>query len=424
MLEYLSYRKFKKHKEAKEAGAKEVLDSKDEKYFEGLVDDPQAQEVPLQASSGDTITPSSSSPAGGATPAETTPSTSEANATPKKHTWRDTVSEYATDTYEKAKQVKIREQLPAFLQKKEKDPAQEGESPKKEKKDKKGKGKSKEEEEYYAELTAEEKELHDALDALSIAAQDGKAFSLSADTRALLQRFTQILKDMVNGVPTAYDDLISLFETKSKQIEELFESTPGFVKSLAKKLPSALGLTEKALEAEEGAGSAAGLAAQAATLSIPTLKQLVTKPSAVTNALKTVVNAIKLRFPGIALGTNVIISMALFVLLFVFWYCYKRGKEVRLEKERLEREAEEAQLAESLTQAVLDEAPAVPTTDPSTSVATTTNTAINEAMESPQTPPIVVPAESSPQPSSSTALAAPVSPEPEAKPEKQIKDLF
>lgn len=28
------------------------------------------------------------------------------------------------------------------------------------------------------------------------------------------------------------------------------------------------------------------------------------------------------------------LSLILIVLLFVFWYCYKRGKEVRLEKER------------------------------------------------------------------------------------------
>jgi hypothetical protein len=31
-------------------------------------------------------------------------------------------------------------------------------------------------------------------------------------------------------------------------------------------------------------------------------------------------------------------------LLFVFWYCHKRGKEVRLEKERRLTEQEEAQL--------------------------------------------------------------------------------
>jgi len=34
------------------------------------------------------------------------------------------------------------------------------------------------------------------------------------------------------------------------------------------------------------------------------------------------------------MGTNVLLSLALFVLLFVFWYCHKRGREVRLAKEQ------------------------------------------------------------------------------------------
>ncbi|KAK6357404.1 hypothetical protein TWF718_001716 [Orbilia javanica] len=381
MLEYFTYRKFKKHREAAEAGAKEVLDQKDENYFEGVVNSPEAQEVPLNDS---VRTPATGSPSG--TPADgTTPVASEAGAVPKKATWRDTVTGYASGTYEKAKHSKVAEHLPAFLKRepkaegagKDKEPVSPKKKDKKASKDKKGKGKmSKEEEEYYANMTPEEKELHDALDALSLAAQDGRAFSLSTETRGILKEFTQILKDMINGVPTAYDDLTKLFESKSKQIETMFDEMPGFIKSLAKKLPGALGLGEKVAEAE-AKNLGPGLAAQAATFSIPTLKQLVTKPGVVADTLKTVVNAIKLRFPGIALGTNVVISMALFVLLFVFWYCWKRGKETRLEKERLEREAEDARI----TQSVLEEAPAVPVTDPSTSTTTTTNTAIDEVME-------------------------------------------
>ncbi|KAF3101012.1 hypothetical protein TWF102_004608 [Orbilia oligospora] len=381
MLEYFTYRKFKKHREAAESGAKEVLDQKDENYFEGVVNSPEAQEVPLNDS---VRTPATGSPSG--SPADgPTPVASEAGAAPKKQTWKDTVSGYATGTYEKAKHVKVAEHLPSFLKRepkaedagKEKEPGSPTKKDKKASKDKKGKGKAnKEDEEYFSNLTPEEKELHDALDALSLAAQDGRAFSLSSETRGILKDFTQILKDMINGVPTAYDDLTKLFETKSKQIETMFDEMPGFIKSLAKKLPGALGLGEKVAE-EEAKNLAPGLAAQAATFGIPTLKQLVTKPGVVADTLKTVVNAIKLRFPGIALGTNVVISMALFVLLFVFWYCWKRGKEVRLEKERQEQEAEDARLVQS----VLEEAPAVPATNPSTSATTTTNTAIDKVME-------------------------------------------
>ncbi|KAK6344128.1 hypothetical protein TWF696_007772 [Orbilia brochopaga] len=450
MLEYFTYRKFKSHQDAKAAGAAEVLTPKDEEYFEGLVESPTAQEVPLQAGS---ATSSSAS----------TPAASEASTAPKKQTWKATVSDYATETYEKARQVKLAEHLPAFLHKKEgdaaatastdkgkgkekehspsKDPADKHKEKEKEKdKDKKHKEKDKktkktkaEEEEYYANLTGEEKELHDALDALSLAAQDGKAFSLSTETREILKKFTQILKDMINGVPTAYDDLINLFETSSKQLQSIFDDMPSFLKTLTKKIPGALGLSEKALAGGEGAGAGAGLAAQAATLSIPTLKQIVTKPGVVADTLKTVVNAIKLRFPGIALGTNVILSMALFVLLFVFWYCWKRGKEVRLEKERQDREAEEAKVAK----AVLEEAPPVPTTEPGTS-ATTVTPPLYDAVPAgapnvdavprvspyapPPPPPLGTPQTQWQPPSQ--PLSQPQPQTEEVKPERQIKDLF
>lgn len=51
------------------------------------------------------------------------------------------------------------------------------------------------------------------------------------------------------------------------------------------------------------------------------------------------------------------------VLLFVFWYCHKRGKEVRLEKERLLTEAEIAALD--------DDAPTTSSNAPPTTTAPT-----------------------------------------------------
>merc|ERR1711939_346319 len=53
---------------------------------------------------------------------------------------------------------------------------------------------------------------------------------------------------------------------------------------------------------------------------------------AVVSMLKAIMNALKLRWPAF-MGTNVLLSLGLFVLLFVFWYCHKRGREVRLERE-------------------------------------------------------------------------------------------
>ena len=108
-------------------------------------------------------------------------------------------------------------------------------------------------------------------------------------------------------------------------------------------------------------------------MKVPSLKDLVTKPGAVAGMLRAIMNFLKLRFPAF-LGMNVLYSLALFgmysfpqssllfieskvlesprsmsltlplVLLFVFWYCHKRGREVRLAKERLLTEQEIAAL--------------------------------------------------------------------------------
>ncbi|CCO28979.1 hypothetical protein BN14_02980 [Rhizoctonia solani AG-1 IB] len=60
------------------------------------------------------------------------------------------------------------------------------------------------------ELTKEQKDLAEVLDSLNMqAGQQGIAFT-TPDTRALLQQFTQIIKDIINGVPTAYNDLIEV----------------------------------------------------------------------------------------------------------------------------------------------------------------------------------------------------------------------
>jgi len=160
-------------------------------------------------------------------------------------------------------------------------------------------------------------ELQDAMKKLNLFSKGGKAFSLSSDTKDLLDQFTQILKDVVNGVPTAYDDLIKLFDSSS-QIEKKYDTLPSFLKKLITTLPTKL----------FPGGSAGG-----ASFVLPTLQEMVANPETITSALKTVMSALETRFPAAALGTNALMSLALFVLLFILWYCYKRGRDVRLEKE-------------------------------------------------------------------------------------------
>ncbi|KAF8544658.1 hypothetical protein BDD12DRAFT_723061, partial [Trichophaea hybrida] len=163
----------------------------------------------------------------------------------------------------------------------------EAEKKEKEKEKKKDKGKKKKK---AKEFVREEDELTAALDQLNLAAEDGRAFSVSAETRALLASFTQILKDIANGVPTAYDDLTKLLETSSSQLEKTFTNLPGFLQKFVKTLP------EK-IKPEIMQAAAAASPALMTEGGIIGLQELVTKPGLLMGLLKGVVNVLKTRFP-------------------------------------------------------------------------------------------------------------------------------
>ncbi|KAF7939407.1 uncharacterized protein EAE97_007487 [Botrytis byssoidea] len=196
------------------------------------------------------------------------------------------------------------------------------------------------------EAQREQDDLSRVLDDLSLTASNNRAFSLSPDSTVLVQKFTFILKDLINGVPTAYDDLVHLLEDSQGTLSKSYDSLPSFLQKLITQLPQKVTTTlapellavatEAQAHSVANAASAAqtgGMGAAAKSFLTPSsLKDLVTKPGAVVGMLKAIVNALKLRWPAF-MGTNVLLSLALFVLLFVFWYCYKRGKEVRLAKD-------------------------------------------------------------------------------------------
>ncbi|KAI6086238.1 hypothetical protein F4821DRAFT_238759 [Hypoxylon rubiginosum] len=189
------------------------------------------------------------------------------------------------------------------------------------------------------EVRREETDVARVLEDLDLAASgDNKAFSLSKESAETVRKFTQVLKDLVNGVPTAYGDLVSLIEDRDNVLAKSYEKLPRSLQKLVAKLPEKLTsslapeLLAVAAEAQGLAGEGAKDGAMKKLLHPGNLMELITKPGAVVGLLKGIVNALKVRWPAFV-GTNVLWSVAVFLLLSALWYCYKRGRETRLEKE-------------------------------------------------------------------------------------------
>lgn len=168
----------------------------------------------------------------------------------------------------------------------------------------------------------EKDDLSRVLDDLNLSAKNNKAIPLSAESSELVRQFTLALKDLVNGVPTAVDDIKRLVEDKDGTIKKSFDKLPNGMKKLVTNLPdkftaslgpevlAAAAKSQGIHQAEVGAGETVkGAAKRVFTPS--TLSDLVTKPGAVVGMLKAIVNALKLRWPAF-IGTNAIISVALF----------------------------------------------------------------------------------------------------------------
>ncbi|KLU86131.1 hypothetical protein MAPG_05150 [Magnaporthiopsis poae ATCC 64411] len=194
-----------------------------------------------------------------------------------------------------------------------------------------------------ADAERERDDLTRVLNDLNLSAQNNRAFSLSPQSAELVGRFTLVLKDLVNGVPTAANDLKLLVEDPDGHLAKNFDRLPSSMRKLVETLPDKVTATmapELMRAAAESQGlkhdddSKGGLKDTAMRLLMPSnLQELVTKPSAIVGMLKAIMNALKLRWPAF-IGTNVMWSLAIFLLLFVLWYCHKRGREVRLEAER------------------------------------------------------------------------------------------
>ncbi|KAI1079536.1 hypothetical protein F5B20DRAFT_543908 [Whalleya microplaca] len=210
------------------------------------------------------------------------------------------------------------------------------------------------------EARAERNDIAEVLDDLDLSAQNNRAFSLSKESAEMVRRFTQVLKDLVNGVPTAYGDLVNLIDDRDGILARNYEKLPKSLKKLVAQLPDKLTST-LAPEILAAAAEAQGLSTAAAAeggkeglkgaakklFSPHNLQDLVTKPGAVAGLLKAIVNVLKTRWPAF-IGTNVLWSVAVFLLLSVLWYCHKRGRETRLEREASENAVDGADRIEEL----------------------------------------------------------------------------
>lgn len=194
------------------------------------------------------------------------------------------------------------------------------------------------------EAEREKNDLSRVLDRLNLSAKNNKV--ISTNSSDLLQNFTNVFKDLVNGVPTAVGDLTSLIEDRDGAISKGFDKLPSSLKKLVMQLPDKI--TQSlgpeilaAAAASQGikADTSKGLKGAAKNIIMPhNLAELVTKPGALVGMLRAIVEALKVRWPAF-IGMNVLWSVALSLLLFVLWYCHKRGREVRLEKEKSDAEA-------------------------------------------------------------------------------------
>ncbi len=195
------------------------------------------------------------------------------------------------------------------------------------------------------EAAKEEEEMTTVLEQLNLAAVNNRVFSISKESQELLRkyvsdfhgciwnanlanRFTLVFKDLVNGVPTAYDDLESLLTNSENQLQRSYAHLPPFLQKLIEQLPNkmtksigpellAAAAEKQGLKSEHLKQGASAAEKMGLKMKVPSLKDLVTKPGAVAGMLRAIMNFLKLRFPAF-LGMNVLYSLALFGMYYLY----------------------------------------------------------------------------------------------------------
>ncbi|KAI1007086.1 hypothetical protein K3495_g1129 [Podosphaera aphanis] len=176
--------------------------------------------------------------------------------------------------------------------------------------------------------TSQEEELAQVLDDLNFSTANSRAFSISKESTDLVQKFTLVLKDLINGVPTAYNDLTHLLDSSNGTLNKSYENLPVFLKKMITQLLDKVknNMGPEIVAATAGVPGMFGKGAATAGIGF---WEAVAKPQAVVTLLREILLLLRLRWPAF-MATNVLLSVAIFMLLLVLWYCHKRGKEERL----------------------------------------------------------------------------------------------
>ena len=178
------------------------------------------------------------------------------------------------------------------------------------------------------EAEKDKEDLTKVLDQLNLAAVDNRVFNFSEESQKLLEEFKLVLKDIVNGVPTAYDDLVKLLTDSESQLQKIFADLPPWLQNLVKSLPakmtSFMGPEILAASAEKPDVSmqSSASASKSKKGRLPSLKKMISQRGTIAATLQSILQFLKFRFPSFMLGTNVLLSLSIFRK---FFHCLRNA---------------------------------------------------------------------------------------------------
>lgn len=190
------------------------------------------------------------------------------------------------------------------------------------------------------EIAKESRDLHNVLSTLNLSAINNRVIGVSKESQQLLESFVVVLKDIVKGVPSAFEDLEKLLNERQGQLDKLYGSLPPFLQVLVKSVPVklyAMLLPQVAAAIKMQSAESASTTASADSADgektksdkpkekekkqsyLPSLKKLVMEKGAVAAMLRSILNFLQLRFPVMLAGTNVLMSLSVFGASHTSW---------------------------------------------------------------------------------------------------------